>query len=203
MTPATFTQDDVVIEQRETLFQGFYRLDKLHLKHKLFEGGYSKTITRELFVRHHAVGALIYDPKQDSVLLIEQFRVGALTDTYPWQLEIVAGLIKPGEDLEEVARRETEEEAGISLGRVEKVMHFLPSPGGSDEAFTLFVAEADLSVAGGVFGLPEEGEDIRVSVVSREEALNFLTSGRINNAACIIALQWLALNYANLQKKWL
>lgn len=197
-----FSKDDVVVEKRETLFQGFYRLDKLHLRHRQFAGGSGPVITRELFVRPPAVGVLIYDPQTDEVLLIEQFRVGALDDTHPWQIEIVAGLIEPGELPEDVVRREAQEEAGVTLDRVERVMEFLPSPGGSDERFALYVASADLSQAGGVHGLPEEGEDIRVNVMSVNQALSAVERGRINNAPCILALQWLVLNKPRLLVRW-
>jgi ADP-ribose pyrophosphatase len=197
-----YNKSDVQVEQRETLFQGFYRVDKLHLRHRQFAGGMGPLINRELFVRPPAVGALIYDADSDEVLLIEQFRVGALDNAHPWQMEIVAGLIEPGESMEEVARREAKEEAGVTLDLMEKVMEFLPSPGGSDERFTLFVARADLSGAGGVHGLPEEGEDIRVNVMSVNQALAQLANGRINNAPCILALQWLALNKPRLVARW-
>jgi len=197
-----FTKADVSIERRETLFQGFYRVDKFYLRHEQFVGGKGALINREMFVRPPAVGVLVYDADADCVLLIEQFRVGALDNEHPWQMEIVAGLIEPGEALEEVARREALEEAGVRIGAMEKVMEFLPSPGGSDEHFTLFVAQADLSAAGGIHGLPEEGEDIRVNVMSVNQALSALQRGRINNAPCIIALQWLALNKPRLQSRW-
>ena len=202
MSAAGFSRDDVVVEKRETLFRGFYRMDKLHLRHRQFAGGLGPVITRELFVRPAAVGVLVYDADADSVLLIEQFRVGALDDAHPWQFEIVAGLIEPGEAPEDVVRREALEEAGVTLGAVEKVMDYLPSPGGSDERFGLYVAQADLSLAGGIHGLPEEGEDIRVNVMSVNQAMAALQRGRINNAPCIIALQWLALNKPRLVARW-
>lgn len=202
MSNGDFTRDDVVIEKRETLFKGFYRVDKLHLRHRQFAGGLGPLITREMFVRPHAVAVLAYDPDSDEVLLIEQFRVGALETVHPWQFEIVAGLVEPGEAPEDVARREAQEEAGVTLGQLEKVMEFLPSPGGSDELLMLYVAHADLGSAGGVHGLAEEGEDIRVNVMSVNQALAALQRGRINNAPCIIALQWLALNKPRLQARW-
>lgn len=197
-----FTKDDVILEKREVLFQGFYRVDKLHLRHRQFAGGMGPLITREMFVRRPAVGVLIYDADADCVLLIEQFRVGALDNEHPWQMEIVAGLIEPGELLEEVARREALEEAGVTIEEMEKVMEFMPSAGGSDESFTLFVGRADLARAGGIHGLAEEGEDIRVNVMSMNQALTALQNGRINNAPCILALQWLALNKPRLLARW-
>lgn len=202
MSANHFSKDDVIVERRDTLFQGFYRMDKLSLRHRQFAGGMGSVIHREVMVRPPAVGVLIYDPSSDEVLLIEQFRVGALNDVHPWQMEIVAGLVESGERPEEVVRREAHEEAGVVLDRVERVMEFLPSPGGSDERFALYVASADLTQAGGVHGLPEEGEDIRVNVMSVNQALSALERGRINNAPCILALQWLALNKPRLLARW-
>ena len=202
MSAGDFTRDDVEITRRDTLFQGFYRVDKFWLRHRQFDGSMGPEITREMFVRPPAVGVVVYDVMTDEVLLIEQFRVGALADAHPWQYEVVAGLIEPGEALEEVARRETLEEAGVVIAEMEHVFAFMPSAGGSDERFTLFAAPADLSRAGGVHGVPEEGENIRVNVISLNQALQLITSGRINNAPCMLALQWLAMNKARLKQKW-
>ena len=169
MQQTTFNQqDDVEILSRETVYKSFTQIDVVKLKHRLFAGGgISPIIQRELVIKPEAIGVLIYDPNLDAVLLIEQFRVGALSHPNPWQLEIVAGLVDGhGESLEDVAKREVLEESGVELSRLEQVMTFLLSPGGSNEKFTLFVGQADLRQAGGVFGLPEEGEDIKVSIVS-------------------------------------
>lgn len=202
MSAGDFTRDDVEIRERQTLFQGFYRVDKFWLRHRQFDGSMGPEIAREMFVRRPAVGVLVYDARADEVLLIEQFRVGAIEDVHPWQYEVVAGLIEPGESLEEVARRETLEEAGVVIDELEKVFAFMPSAGGSDERFTLYVAPADLSRAGGVHGVPEEGENIRVNVISFNQAMQLLDNGRINNAPCMLALQWLALHKPRLQARW-
>ncbi|MDO9620913.1 MAG: NUDIX domain-containing protein [Moraxellaceae bacterium] len=202
MAAGEFTHNDVELVQRDTLFQGFYRVDKLRLRHRHFDGSMGPEIARELFVRPSAVGVVVYDAARDEVLLIEQFRVGAYGSKHPWQYEVVAGLVGPNESLEDVARRETLEEAGVTITTLEKVFGFFPSAGGSDEYYTLFAAPADLSRAGGIHGLAEEGENIRVTVLHLNEALQQITSGRINNAPCIMALQWLALNKTRLQAKW-
>ena len=76
-------------------------------------------LVRELFERGHAAAVLPYDPVTDRVLMIEQFRIGALAAPGgPWLLEIVAGVIDPGEIPEEVVRRETVEETGCHLQKV-------------------------------------------------------------------------------------
>lgn len=201
---AMTAKDDVVVEQRERCFQGFYRLDRVHLRHRLFAGHMGPRISRELFVRPDAVCVLPYDPQTDSVVLIEQFRVGALDKSpEPWLLEIVAGLIDTNEQPEEVARREAREEADLELHEMLPVMTYYPSPGGSDERVYLYVARCCVAGVGGVFGVEEEGEDIRVHVWPLAEALKAVQDGRIDNAASIIALQWLELNKDQVRADWL
>ena len=205
MTERAMTrEDDVQIEQRERCFQGFYRLDRVHLKHRLFAGTMGPTITRELFVRPDAVCVLPYDPQTDTVVLVEQFRVGALDKSpEPWLLEVVAGLIDSDEQPEDVARREAREEADLELHELLPVMTYYPSPGGSDERVYLYIGRCSTAGVGGVFGLAEEGEDIRVHVWPLNAALQALQDGRIDNAASIIALQWLALNKEKVRADWL
>lgn len=197
-------ENDVVIEQRERCFQGFYRLDRVHLKHRLFAGSMGPSISRELFVRPDAVCVLPYDPHTDSVVLVEQFRIGAMDKSpEPWLLEIVAGLIDTDEQPEAVARREAREEADLELHELIPVMTYYPSPGGSDERVYLYVGRCSTQGVGGVFGVAEEGEDIRVHAWPLDAALQALQDGRIDNAASIIALQWLALNKHKVQTDWL
>ncbi|WP_426143068.1 NUDIX domain-containing protein [Pseudomonas sp. DWP3-1-2] len=191
------------ITQREKCFQGFYRLDKLHLRHELFAGGMGKEISRELFVRHDAVCVLPYDPKRDEVVLIEQFRVGAVEKTpNPWLIELVAGLIDKDEQPEEVAHREAQEEAGLVFSALWPITKYFPSPGGSNEFVHLYMGRCESEAAGGLHGLEEEGEDIRVTVWAFDDALQAVRDGKILNAPTIIALQWLALNRAEVRGLW-
>lgn len=195
--------DDVEIVEREQCFSGFYRLDRLQLRHRLFSGAMGRQLERELFVRHDAVCVLPYDPRRDEVVLIEQFRVGAVGKVAnPWLIELVAGLIDKDEQPEEVARREAIEEAGLEVGELWPVTTYFPSPGGSTERVHLYVGRCDSSNAGGVFGLDEEGEDIRVHVWSLQQALQAVRDGGIDNAASIIALQWLVLNRDEIRGAW-
>lgn len=197
-----FSPDDVDVVSRETLFQGFFRMVKYRFKHRLFQGGWSPVIEREMFERGHAAAILPYDPVRDQVVIIEQIRVGALEHSQPWQLEIVAGIIDRDESAEQVVRREAEEEAGILVKRMETITSYYPSAGGCSEKLDVYVGEVDASLAGGVHGLDYEGEDIKVHVMSRTQAYQLVREGRIENGASIIALQWLELNYEQLQTKW-
>lgn len=199
-----FTQEDVEILERETPFQGFFRVDALTLRHRQYDGGWGKPIRRELFVRPQAAAVLPYDPLRGEILLVEQFRVGALDwRASPWCLELIAGLAdKDGESAEDLIRREAVEEAGLTLGEMETVARYMPSPGGTDERLHVFVGKADLTGAGGIFGCPEEGEDIRALTVPVAKIPALLESGLVDNAASLVALQWLLLHRAELDARW-
>lgn len=186
-------------------YSGFFRMEKYRLRHELFAGGWSGDFSRECLERGHAVAVLPYDPLTDQVILLEQFRVGALDfPGGPWLLEIVAGIMDhPAESAESVACREAIEEAGCHLLELVPIGRYLVSPGGTSESITLFCGRIDATtVTDGIRGLSEEHEDIRVRIVSRTEALDLLQQGRIGSATPIIALQWLAMNYGSLQKQW-
>ncbi|MFB9217659.1 ADP-ribose diphosphatase [Vibrio sinaloensis] len=197
-----FTPQDVEIISKESLFKGFFSMIKYRFRHKLFEGGWSEPVEREMFERGHAAAMLPYDPVRDQVVIIEQIRVGALEHRSPWQMEIVAGIIDKGETAEQVVRREAVEEAGIEVSELEKVTSYYPSSGGCSEKLDVYVGRVDASTAHGVHGLDYEGEDIRVHVMSREKAYEWVNTGKFENGASIIALQWLQLNHQRLRSEW-
>ena len=155
--------------------------------------------TREIFERGSVVALLPYDPKLRKVVLIEQFRAGAIHDEKsPWLIECVAGVIDEGETVEEVAIRESKEEANCEIIHLEKICRYYVSPGGTTEECTLFCGIVDSNGIGGIHGLAEENEDIRVEVVDTEIAYQWLAEGIIKSSATIIALQWLQLNESRL-----
>lgn len=195
MSLRKFTRDDVRIQDPDILYKGFFELHGLKLRHKLFGGDWTEEIYRELFVRTPAVGVLLYDPDTDMVALIEQFRIGALNEPEgPWQLELVAGIAEESEPIEAVAQRECKEETGCQPYKLLPIMNYLVSPGGTNEKLHLYCGLADLAEVGGVHGLAGENEDIRVSRMPLSVAVLALQAGRINNAATIMAIQWLLLN---------
>ncbi|TNE97451.1 MAG: NUDIX domain-containing protein [Gammaproteobacteria bacterium] len=200
--PFQFSASNVYIEKRETVFQGFFRMDKLWLTHPRFDGQEMPVFTRELFIRGDATCVLPYDPVRDEVVLLEQFRLGALGRAQsPWLLELVAGMNEDGESPEEVAQREGQEEAGLTFSKLEKICDYLVSPGGTTEMIHLFYGQISAESAGGLFGIEHEHEDIRAHVVSADDAIAMIHDGRINNAAAIIALQWLELNRSRLRRE--
>ena len=199
------TQPELKIEvdQRETLFDSFLRVDRLKLRHSLFAGGWSELMTRELILRPCAVGVLLFDPAQQQVVLVRQIRVGMLDEGQdPWLLELVAGMVESGEEPIEVAARESLEEANTKPQDLLQICEYYNSPGISNERITLFCGRVDSTQAGGIFGLDAEHEDIEVVVLSLADALAKVASGEINNAMSIIALQWLQLNQPMLEESW-
>ena len=223
---------DVDIIQKKSGYQGFFTINQYTLQHRKFDGDTTRELTRECFERGHAVGVLAYDPWQDNIVLLEQFRIGAYVyerdllleeghqeDSVmqieysevktpddkkrgPWLLEIIAGIVEPGESQIEVAHREAEEEAGLKLLALEAIGDFYLSPGGTSETIQLYCACVKSDGAGGIHGVEEEGEDIRVIVVSFNDAVQLLKDGKLNNASAMIAMQWLMLNRNELQTKW-
>lgn len=202
-SPVTFTKNDVEIITRETLYRGFFSMDLYRFRHRLFNGEMSQEVRREIFERGHAAVLLPFDPERDEVVLVEQVRIAAYdTSDTPWLLELVAGMIEDGETVDDVARREAMEEAGIVVKRTKPVLSYLASPGGTSERSSIMVGEVDATTANGIHGLADENEDIRVHVVSREQAYQWVEEGKIDNAASVIALQWLQLHYKELIHEW-
>lgn len=198
-----FGAEDVLLENRETNFSGYFSVETVTLRHRLFAGGWSSSIRRELFQRGDAVGVLPWNPHTDEVVLIEQFRVGAMRGAdNPWMLELIAGIVESGESDSSVAHREAEEEAGCELRRLEPIATFFPSAGACSEQIRLFIGETTGADHGSVRGLAGEHEDILVHQIARSEALAMLSRGEINNGHTLIALQWLALNGERLRANW-
>jgi ADP-ribose diphosphatase len=189
---------------RESVYSGFFNVDKCHIKHELYEGGEIE-IQRELLYRGDAVAVLLYDPAKDKVVMIEQFRVGGIDDQQnddkqaPWLLEIVAGMVEKNESITDVARRECKEEAGLTVHSFETIYSYYSSPGGCSEKIYLMCGLVDSGQAGGIYGLDHEHEDIKVSVYDFDEIHQLLVSDRISSATPIIALQWLSLNRERLR----
>lgn len=187
------------ILDKETCFQGFFRIVKYRISHSLFAGGMIAPIEREIFERGSASAVLPYDSSTDRVLLVEQFRIGALEEKTPWLSELIAGMLEEGEHPKDVIVREALEEAGINLAEPTLIQEYLVSPGGTTEKIYLYYAEADLSTAGGLHGLAHEGEDIRVELVRPDELFKRLDEGLISNAMTIIGVQWFRHHYKRLK----
>ncbi len=191
------------IINEKSCHDGFFKVKEITLKHTLYKGGWSTPISREIFHRGNCVAVLLYDPVRDEVVIIEQFRVGALQLPLPeqaWLLEIVAGAIEEGETAEEVAYRESVEEAGCEIQELVKINDFFTSPGGTSELLSLFYGKVDATNIGGLHGLDHEDEDICVTTMKFADVYQLLLDGKILSAIPIIAIQWLHINREQLRK---
>ncbi len=199
-----YSKGDVEIHKKDIAYSGYFRIDRYLLSHRKFDGDMSKPRTFELFERGQAVAVLPYDPRADKVVLVEQFRMGAVDSDNPWLLEVIAGIIEEGEHADEVARRESMEEAHCQLAALESIAQVYVSPGGSSESVQLFCAKTDVSkLSQYTAGLEEEGEDIRVHVVAFSQAMALLQQKKIKSAPAMMCLQWLQLNKYLIKEKWL
>jgi ADP-ribose pyrophosphatase len=185
------------------VFDGHFQMVRYRLRHWQFAGGFGPELVREVFLRGQAAAVLPYDPVRDEVALVEQFRAGALeTSCDPWLLEPVAGIIEDDESPHEVARREALEEAGVEILDLAPVCSCFMSPGGSSEIVHVFIGRIDAEGAGGVFGLPDEGEDIKVHLLPFAQVQAWLDEGGLRVASTLLAVQWLVRHHAALRARW-
>lgn len=207
-----FTESDVEILNRQVLHEGIFRYVKYELRHRLFQGEWTPALNREVIERTCAAGILPYDPVLDRVVLISQFRVGALRPSTahpsdaknsPWLLEIVAGVLGKGEKPEEVAVREAWEEAGCRVLDLYPICDYFVSPGGSNEYLHLYCGRVDAGSIDGRHGLEEENEDILAFALPSDEAFEWLRQGKIKTAPAYVTLQWLQINRNFLRDLWL
>lgn len=190
--------------KQTSLYKGFFEVVGYDLKHDLFAGGESPMIRRELVSHQNASAVLPYDPVRDEVVLIEQFRIGAKDrEAGPWLMEIIAGYQEPGESPEDVVVREAMEEAGCTLTEVRPMLHYYSTPGGSSERIYCYLGRTSTEGLGGIHGLADESEDIRVHIVSPQTAFEWLENGRIDSATAVVAIQWFQQHYAEIRQEWL
>lgn len=198
-----FGAQDVRVLDEQTVWSGHFSMRRLTLQHRRFAGGWSDPLVREVFERGDAVAVLPYDPATDSLVMIEQFRPGALRgDDSPWMLELIAGVVEVGESDEDVVHREAMEEAACELSELVPIATVFPSAGACTEQVRLFCGRVSKAAIGSLHGLQDEGEDILVHSVSRQDALRMLADNLIPNGHTLIALQWLHIHGESLRERW-
>jgi len=203
---------EVEIIKKSTPFKEYLQVDQYQLRHALHEGGLSHVIEREVIERGHVGAVLLYDPNLDLFVLTEQFRPPAFAakaspwwddDFSPWLIECVAGILEDGESPEELCRRESLEEANCMVSDLHFIYKYFSSPGCLTESIFLYCGRVDASNASGIYGLREEGEDIRVFTATPEETYQMLDDGRIVNSMTMLIVQWFQLNGDKLRHIWL
>lgn len=188
------------IIEYSTLLDDFLTVKAYRLKHDLFAGGQSHELRRLRLEKEKAVSVLLFDPDNHAVVMVEQFRIGAKEMPDSWLLENPAGYVEQGESPEDVAIREVREETGCEVTALTHICEFLVSPGISNERIELYCGRVDSSNAEGIHGLDHEGEDIKVEVLSLDQASAELYTGRINSTSTIMSMQWLLLQLASDQQ---
>jgi len=185
----------VEILQKKRIFDHFFKIDEVRLRHEKYDGSMSPPLTRFSFERGESVAVILHFPKTGEVALIEQYRYPAYSSRGgAWILEIVAGSVDREDPVESIASQEVLEETGYRVppASLEKLSVFFASPGGTSERVHLFLAtlsESDKKEEGG--GKDSEAEDIRVIKIPLGQALKLLETGQIEDAKTMIALMLL------------
>jgi ADP-ribose pyrophosphatase len=195
---------DVEILDESVLSEHFFTLKQYKVTHSSFLDGDCPPVLRERLEGKTAVSILLFDPRKDAIVCVEQFRIGLMgVADRSWSIETVSGFCDVAhEKPQEVAAREVTEETGCELQDLIEVGEFFVSPGSSTERITVFVGCVDSSKVSGVHGLAHEGEEIRPVVIPREAAVSQLFK-ELNSTSIIIALQWLQINLDELNQRWL
>ena len=204
MTKPLPSHPDAELALTATVSARHLRIDTFGFRHRLFSGEWSAERNYDVLRRGQAVAIVLYDPDRDAVVLVEQFRLPALlAGRSPWQLEAAAGLIDTDETPRAVAVREAHEETGLAvIGEPIPIQHYLSSSGNSDEGIFLFCGRVDSTAAGGVHGLSEEHEDIRVVVKTSAEIGTLLDTGAIESGHTLIGLHWFLRHRDRLRWLW-
>lgn len=194
---------DIFPQSRSIPWRGFFETQALRLRHRQFRGEISPLVSREVFVMTDAVTVLPYDPRNDQLLLVRQFRPGpylrgALDGAWLW--EAVAGRIDTGETPLVAARREVEEEAGLQLEELIAISPHYPSPGAVTEFLYPYIGITRLQPdRAELHGLAEEAEDILTQTLPFETAMGWLDGGEIRSGPLALSLLALARLRARLR----
>lgn len=179
----------------ELLSKDKYVLKKLTFNLRLRNNTWV-TQSREVYNRGDGASILLYNTTKKTVLLVKQFRLPTYLNgnTTGYLLEVCAGMLDLDNPVDCIIR-ETNEEVGYQLKKVNKVYEAYSSPGVMTEIMHFFIAEysEEMRVSAGG-GLEEEHEDIEVIELPFKQALNMLESGEIKDMRTIVLLQHLALS---------
>jgi nudix-type nucleoside diphosphatase (YffH/AdpP family) len=183
----------VSIEQKKIIFDDFFKVEEAYLRFEQFNGEMSPRIRRLNMERGNSVAIVILNKDTGKLIMVSQFRYPTYQNNHGWTIEIIAGMVDPGETPEQTLRRELEEEIGLKIENFGHINTFYPSPGGSSELIYLYYAavsgeQAKYKETG---GLLSHGEDVKALELSLEDALDKIKSGEIVDAKTIVGIYWL------------
>jgi ADP-ribose pyrophosphatase len=163
---------------REPIYDGpLFKVTKVTM-----ENSAGKRVTRDV-IEHPGAACIIPMLDKETVLLVEQWRIGAKRPLW----EIPAGTLDPGEDPLACAVRELEEETGYKAGKLEHLFTLFPSPGILDEKMYIFIA-TDLTP--GKQNLDDD-EEITIKPFTFKELRVQLKANNIKDGKTIAALSYM------------
>ncbi|MCC3217212.1 MULTISPECIES: GDP-mannose pyrophosphatase NudK [unclassified Chryseobacterium] len=185
---------NITLLNTEILSDNWYTLNKVTYS-VLKKDGTTETQSREAYDRGNGAVILLYNKVSNTVILTRQFRLPTYINgnSTGMLIEACAGLLD-NDNPEDCIKRETEEETGYKISKVEKVFEAYMSPGSVTEILYFFIAEYshEMKINDGG-GLEEEGENIEVLELSFEESLKMIDTGEIKDAKTIMLLQHLRI----------
>jgi len=186
---------DYKITDKQRIFGEFFRVDRVKLTQDCYHSEPIEVVRYHL-ERPEVVAVILENTDRDTIVMVQQFRYSSTnhSQTNGWTLEIVGGLIDPGESPQECAVRESLEETGYRVNKLEPWTAFHPTLGVSNEFIHLYYAQVtdqDKIESGG--GLAHENEDLQVLERPLKDLLAEVHSGELTDSKTIIALLWLAL----------
>ncbi|MBB6330530.1 nudix-type nucleoside diphosphatase (YffH/AdpP family) [Chryseobacterium sediminis] len=185
---------NITLLNTEILSDNWYTLNKVTYSVSKKDGT-TETQSREAYDRGNGAVILLYNKVSNTVILTRQFRLPTYINGNEtgMLIEACAGLLD-NDNPEDCIKRETEEETGYKISKVEKIFEAYMSPGSVTEILYFFIAEYsnEMKITDGG-GLEEEGENIEVLELSFEETLKMIDTGEIKDAKTIMLLQHLRI----------
>lgn len=186
----------VKILSKETLLEGFFKIEHAKVQHEKFTGGWTPALSRYNLDRGEAVAVLIYLTDKQKFILVRQFRYAVYQSTDEgWIDEIVAGVLDEDSPLE-CAKRECIEEAGYEIDKFDHLGTVFSTPGITTERIHLYIGycqSSDKKHEGG--GLDEEHEDIQILELDIDEAYYRLMRGKFGDAKTMLTIQHFFLKH--------
>ncbi|AZB11117.1 GDP-mannose pyrophosphatase NudK [Chryseobacterium sp. G0162] len=185
---------NITILKTDILSDNWYTLNKVTFTVRKKDGT-TETQSREAYDRGNGAVILLYNKISHTIILTRQFRLPTYINgnASGMLIEACAGLLD-NDNPENCIKRETEEETGYKISKVEKVFEAYMSPGSVTEILYFFIAEYsnEMKINDGG-GLEEEGENIEVLELSFDEALTMIDTGEIKDAKTMMLLQHLRI----------
>ena len=184
----------IKILSTEILSNNWYTLRKVTYDF-LQKNGTWLTQSREAYDRGNGAVILLYNNDTKTVILTKQFRMPTYLNgsSDGMMIEACAGLLD-ADNPEDCIRKETQEETGYKIDKVERIFEVYMSPGSVTEILYFFVAKyaknQQVNDGGGV----EDEEEIDVLELDFKNALNMIKTGEIKDAKTIMLLQYAQIN---------